>query len=157
MIIKRPLPVSLFLSRSLAAADSFLKTNLDFPIRGRDLRPPVSLGHLFCALSRLPPLRPASSRTFFLAGPAKEVRAFLLPPRTSHKEDSLTASLFSCAKWILARTRTRNILSLSFTCTFARASERVRPQSRNRSGNAHATPRRSSKSGRRRGAFVSKE
>lgn len=49
MIIKRP---PLFLSLLTSGWYSFLKTNFHFPIRGRDLRPPVSLGRLFCASSR---------------------------------------------------------------------------------------------------------
>lgn len=60
---------------SRAAADSFLKTNFDFPIRGRDLRPPVSPGRLFCALSRLP----LSGRCLFF-GPREGGARFFTAP-----------------------------------------------------------------------------
>lgn len=81
MIIKRhrlSLSLSFFSLVFSLAADSFLKTNFDFPIRGRDLRPPVSPGRLFCALSR--PLSSLHARDFFFSGLAKEVRALFYCP-----------------------------------------------------------------------------
>jgi len=116
MIIKRhrlslSLSLSFFSLVFSLAADSFLKTNFDFPIRGRDLRPPVSPRRLFCALSR--PLSSLHARdSFFFSGPAKEARAFLLPLHMPYEEDSLTESL-SCAKWIHVRENAYDAHSLT--------------------------------------------
>lgn len=93
MIIKAASAVSLVRSQR-PPADSFLKTNFDFPIRGQDLRPPVLPGHLFCALSRIPSLAARSRDLFFPPAPRRRCTLFYCPLVPSHEqEDGLTASL----------------------------------------------------------------